>query len=296
LNIKQILLYIFLGGIKMEKIALVTDSTSDLPQELIDKYDVKILPLKIIYKDKEYIDRETITPQEVYDSLKYELPHTSLPSIQEMDDLFTQLEKDGYTHVIAVTISSNLSGTFNAIKLVSENHTNLISTIFDSKALTLGAGELILQCGDLINNGKNYNEIINMLPKLRDKISVFYIVDTLEYLIKGGRIGKVSGTIGKILNLKPIISINKEGVYYTYKKARGKKPAIKTLLSVTKEKAELSKLKIWVMHGAAYEEGIELLNTLKTFTNITSLNMGEIGPVAGVHTGPGLLGLVIVEE
>jgi fatty acid kinase fatty acid binding subunit len=280
----------------MEKIALVTDSTSDLPQELIDKYDVKILPLKIIYKDREYIDRETITPQEVYDSLKYELPHTSLPSIQEMDDLFEQLEKDGYTHVITVTISSNLSGTFNAIKLVSEEHTNLISTVFDSKALTLGAGELIIQCGDLINKGKSYNEILELLPKLRDKISVFYIVDTLEYLIKGGRIGKVSGTLGKILNIKPIISIDNEGIYYTYKKARGKKHATNALLSITKEKAELSKLKIWVMHGSAYEEGMNFLNTLKSFPNITSLNFGEIGPVAGVHTGPGLLGIVIVEQ
>lgn len=282
-----------IGGIKLEKIALITDSTSDLDKETIQKYDIKVLPLRIIYKDREYIDRVNITPQEVYDSLKNETPSTSLPSIQDMEELFSTLEKEGYTHAIAIPISSGLSGTFNSFKLVSENHPNLITTVFDSKSLTLGAGAIVLECAELIRNKKPYKEIISTLPKIRDKISVFYVVDTLEYLIKGGRIGKVSGTIGSLLNIKPIISINTDGIYYTYKKVRGKKQAINKLIEITKETLNNSKAKIWVMHGGALEEGKKLYSHFKNIPNIVSLNFGDISPVAGVHTGPGLIGIII---
>ncbi|MEA4825963.1 MAG: DegV family protein [Clostridium sp.] len=280
----------------MEKIALITDSTSDLNDTIINEYDIKVLPLKIIYKDREYIDRVTITPQQVYDSLSVEVPHTSLPSIHEMNDLFSKLEEEGYTHAIAICIGSGLSGTYNTLKLAASEHDKLKITVFDSKSLTLGAGALVIGCGEMLKQGKCYDEIVNSLPSMRNKISVYYIVDTLEYLIKGGRIGKVSGTIGKLLNLKPIISIDPEGVYYTYTKVRGKNQAKTKLMEIIKDNLTNSKAKIWVMHGGALEEGKKFYESLKDDSNITSLSFGEISPVAGVHTGPGLIGVVIVKE
>lgn len=207
----------------MTKIALVTDSTSDLNHEEIKKYNIHVLPLKIVYSHREYTDRVDITPDEVYDNMKVEVPKTSLPSMEEIDRLFEKLKKEGYTHVIAITISTGLSGTFNSVRLVSENHPELTFEIFDSRALSLGAGAIVLECGEMIESGKSFDEIIAELPNLRDKISIYYVLDTLKYLIKGGRIGKVSGSIGEVLNLKPIISINDEGVYYTHSKVRGRK-------------------------------------------------------------------------
>lgn len=280
----------------MEKIALITDSTSDLSNEIINEYDVKILNLKIIYKDKEYIDKVNIAPQEVYDNLSVEVPHTSLPSIEDMHNLFSRLESEGYTHAIVTGIGSGLSGTFSALKLVASEHENIITTVFDSKSLTLGAGAIIIGCGEMLKQGKKYDEVVAELPYMREKISVFYIVDTLEYLIKGGRIGKVAGTIGQLLNIKPIISINDEGVYYTHSKARGKKQANSKLIEIINDKLKESKARIWVMHGGAVEEGKKLYDYLSTNPNITSLNFGDISPVAGVHTGPGLVGVVIVKE
>lgn len=280
----------------MDKIALITDSTSDLDKKTIDKYNIKVLPLRIVYKDKEYIDKVNITPKEVYDNLHIEVPHTSLPSMEDIENLFLRLEKEEYTHAIIVPISSGLSGTYNTLKLVSENHTQLETTIFDSKSLTLGAGAIVIKCAELMESGKGYKEIVEMLPKIRDSISVYYIVDTLKYLIKGGRIGKVSGTVGELLNLKPIISIDSEGIYYTYTKVRGKKKALSTLFEISTNILESNKCRIWVMHGGAEEEGLKFYESFKNLKNITHLGFGDISPVAGVHTGPGLIGIAIMKE
>jgi len=280
----------------MSKIALITDSTSDVDKEMIEMYDLKVLPLRIIYKDREYIDRITITPKEVYDNFAYEIPSTSLPSMQDMEDMYLKLEEEGYTHAIAVIISANLSGTYNTLRLVSENHPSIETCVFDSKSLTIGEAAIVEECGEMIKCGKSFNEIVEALPEIQSRVTVYYAVDTLKYLIKGGRIGKVSGTIGEILNIKPIISINSDGVYYTYAKAKGKKKAISKLVDIAREALENTPCKIWVMHGGAYEEVKPFSETIAALPNITRLSFGEISPVAGVHTGPGLLGIIIVKE
>lgn len=280
----------------MQKIALITDSSCDLTKEIINKYDIKILPLRIIYKDKEYIDRVTINPNEVYDNLVNEIPTTSMPSMGDMENLFTLIEEQGYTHVIAITLSSGLSGTFNALKLVSENHSNLVSYLFDSKSLSLGLGALVHECGKLISDGRSFEEIVDMLPAIKEKISLFYVVETLEYLKKGGRIGKVAGTIGDLLNIKPIISIDDEGKYFTYAKVRGRKQSITKLIDIAKETLETTKAKIFVMHGGALEQGEKIYDLFSKTPNVTSLYFTDISPALGVHTGPGLLGIAVVKE
>ena len=104
----------------MEKIALLTDSACDIDEGTIEKYNVEVLPFRIIYRDREYVDKIEITPREVYDNMKYEIPKSSLPSLDDMEGAFNRFERENYTHVIAVTISSGLSGTYNALKMVSK--------------------------------------------------------------------------------------------------------------------------------------------------------------------------------
>lgn len=280
----------------MNKIALISDSSCDLTEDLINKYNVRIMPLRIIYKDKEYIDRVNITPQEVYNRLSIEIPTTSMPSMLDMENIYTNLEKEGYTHVIAITISSGLSGTFNAVKLVSENHPSLVTCIFDSKSLSAGLGALVVECGKLIAEGKSFEEIVDILPVIKKQISVYYVVETLEYLKKGGRIGKVSATIGELLHIKPIISVDEEGKYYTYAKVRGRKQSINKLIDIAKETLSTTKAKLFVLQGGALEEGKKLYDSFIGMNNLSSLNFADISPALGVHTGPGLLGVVIVKE
>jgi DegV family protein with EDD domain len=280
----------------LSKIALVTDSSCDLNEEIIKRHNIKVVPLRIIYKDKEYIDRVNITPQQVYDNLTVEVPTTSMPSMGDIENVFNAIEAEGYTHVIAITISSGLSGTYNTVKLVSENHPNLITCVFDSKSLSAGLGALVDKCGHLISEGKSFEEIINTLPSIKERISVYYVLETLEYLKKGGRIGKVAGTIGELLNLKPIISVDEEGKYFTYAKVRGRRQSINKLIDIGDEVLKTTKATLFVLHGDALEEGQKLYQLFETKNNVSSLHFGDISPALGVHTGPGLLALIVVKE
>jgi DegV family protein with EDD domain len=280
----------------LNKIALITDSSCDLTKEIIKKYNIRVVPLRIIYKDKEYIDRVNIEPQEVYDNLVKEIPTTSMPSMQDIGDTFAAIEQEGYTHVIAITISSGLSGTFNTVKLVSGSHPNLVTCIFDSKTLSAGLGALVAECGELIEQGKEFEEIVNALPSIKERISVYYVLETLEYLKKGGRIGKVAGTIGELLNLKPIISVDAEGKYFTYAKVRGRKQSICRLSDIAKDVLTTTKAKLFILQGGAMEEGRKLYDSFVDMPNVTSLHFGDISPALGVHTGPGLLAIIIAKE
>ncbi|OFI06966.1 DegV domain-containing protein [Clostridium acetireducens DSM 10703] len=282
----------------MNKIALITDSTADLNEEIIKKYDVKILPFRIIYKDKEYKDSIEITPKEVYKSLEREVPTSSLPSMKDMDNLFSSLEKDGYTHAIAVTLSSGLSGIYNALKLISDNHPKIISHIIDSKSISCGEGVIVETCGKLIEKGKNFEQIINAVPNFMKRMHIFFVVGTLEYLKKGGRIGKIYGTIGEILNIKPIVSIDKEdGKYYTYSKVRGRKQSLKKLIDIAKDILKTKKCKVYLREGNAYDDTKKVYDELIKLPNVTSIDFnGNISPVSGVHSGPGLVGMGLLEE
>ena len=278
----------------MEKIALITDSGCDLTKEQLEEYNINLLPFRVIYKDKEFADRIEISPEYVYDNLSKEVPTTSLPSIQTMEDTITRLVEEGYTHIIAVSISSNLSGTYNSLRLICEGHPEIKTYIYDTKILSVPQGIITLECAKMIKAGKSFDEIIKTLPELRKNIIAFYTLDTLEYLKRGGRIGKVTGTIGEVLNLKPIISVNDDGVYYSHSKTRGKKQAVSKMKQLL-ENDFLSKGKynVWVLEGGNKKEAEHFLNNIKDNKNIVNLSTATIGPALGVHTGPGLIGFAV---
>lgn len=282
----------------MEKIALITDTTADLSEDIINKYNVNVLPFRIIYKDREYKDRIDITPKEVYENLYKEIPTSSLPSMEDIDNLFIKLKKEGYTHAIAVVLSSGLSGIYNAVKLVSENHPEINTYVYDSKSISAGEAVFVEKCIDMINKNEKFSNIIKEMDKLRKRCHLFFMVDTLEYLKRGGRIGKISGAIGELLNIKPIISIDKnDGKYYTVNKARGKKQSINKLIDEIKKILKNNRACIYMGHGNGLENCKNVYENIKKLNNILKVQfIGEISPVSGVHSGPGLVGIVVVEE
>lgn len=281
----------------MNKIALISDSTCDLSKDILQKYDVKLLPFRIIYKDKEYLDGVDITPEEVYGQLEVEIPTTSIPSLKDMHDLYQNLLREGYTHAIVITLSSGLSSISNAVQMVSADYPAITSYVYDSKTISLGEGILVENCGEMIKAGKSFEEIVAALPEMKKRMNLFFVVDTLEYLKRGGRIGKIAGVIGEILQIKPIISIDGEGKYFTFDKVRGRKQSINRILEIAREILERKKCKIYLMSGAAREEARNLMDRLSTLNNVTSIFYGgDISPVSGVHSGPGLVGVVIMEE
>lgn len=277
----------------MEKIALIVDSACDLSLETIKEKNIELLPLRITYSHGEYRDKIDISADEIYDNLEKEVPKTSLPSAKDTNDILDKLEAEGYTHVIAITISSGLSGTFNSVRLALEDHPKLTSYVFDTKILAMPEGIVALEVSNLISKGLSFDEIVSSIPNIRKNITGLFTINTLEYLKKGGRIGRISGTIGEMLNLKPVVSVDEDGVYYTICKARGRKQSISRLISILKEELEKGKCNVWVLQGGALEEAKALKETIKDFKNIESVNLSQISPALGVHGGPGLLGLAI---
>lgn len=274
------------------KIALVTDSTSDLPQEFVDQHHIKVLPLRVVYQDREYLDRIEIQPNEVYESLAQEVPSTSMPSVGEVTDLFSRLIKEGYQEILAIHISSGLSGTINSVRLAAGNFPSAKIEVIDSKSISMGIGILVQEAADFIRNGMSLSSVAERIHEIRENLSVIFVVKTLEYLKRGGRIGYVSATMGSILDLKPVISVNEEGKYVTLAKVRGRKKSLEKLIEIVKEAAEKNIIKLTVMHGDAKEEAKYIFDELKNISRIKKIGFEEVGPVIGVHTGPGVVGIV----
>lgn len=276
----------------MNKIAIVTDSTCDLPDEILEKYDIKILPLRIIYSNKEFRDRIEIFPKEVYEKLEIEIPKTSLPSPEDVNNLFKELQEQGYTHVLGILISSALSGTYNMVKNFTNKFNELKIELLDSKSLTMGLGFSVLEAAKEVRKTNDFSKVCKKAKEVMKHSKVFYVLKTLDYLRKGGRIGVIEGTVGELLGIKPIISIDEEGKYYAHAKVRGRKKSIEELYKIIKEKVADKKVNVAVMHGNAEREGLDLLERIKEFSNINETFFGPISPVLGVHTGPGLIGLI----
>ncbi len=281
----------------MEKIAIITDSTCGVPQEYIEKYNIEVMRLKIIYGEKEYIDGIDIQPNEVYDRLSVEVPTTSMPSVQDATNLLEGLIEKGYTHVIGLFISAGLSGTMNSFRIAAEQlEDKITSFVHDTKMISMATGLVVIETAKMIEEGYSFKEICAEIPKMQERTTLYFTVDTLEYLIKGGRIGKVSGTIGQMLNLKPIITMDDEGMYTTAGKVRGSKKALSELMRLGKELLDKGKGKVVVMTGTMKEEADKLREYFSSHKNAEFIHQGVFTPVIGVHAGPRIVAFTVMEE
>lgn len=279
----------------MNKIAIVTDSTCDLPAQIIADMGIHVIPLRIIYRDRDYRDRVEISPEEIYERFSEEIPRSSLPVPEDVLKTFNGLIEEGYTHIIGIFISSGLSGTFNMIRSVTEDMKQAVIELVDSKTLSLGAGFAVLETAKELAKTGSFEQT---LAKARDAVAktrTFYVIKTLEYLRKGGRIGLVEGTIGDLLNIKPIISVNESGVYYTHRKIRGRKKSVQELFAIGQEMMKEKLYDIGILHGNAPEEAQDVYDQFRAMTNVRDMFLEQISPVLAVHTGPGLVGLVLSE-
>ena len=281
----------------MEKIALITDSACDIDEETLRKYQVHVLPFKIIYNSREYTDKVDITAQEVYRNMKTEIPKSSLPSMEDMEKLYQKLDEDNYTHVISINISSGISGTVNAVRLISEQYPHIKTYLYDTKSTSVIEGILLKKCGELICDGKSFDEITKEIPKLKEKLHFYFVFGTLEYAIKGGRIGKISGTIGDILDIKPIVGFDEvNGQIFTHEKIRGRNKSISRLIQIGEKIVQVTPCDAYVIHGNVEEEALKTCDRLRQTPGIKNVFLiGQISTVVGVYSGPGTIGICYVE-
>ena len=208
-----------------EKIALLTDSTADLPAPMREGKPIYVVPLKIRCEDGEYSDGVDITAEGVYERLhRGELPRTSLPEGGVVSDTLDQIRADGYERVIAVMLSSGLSGTYNMVRLQAGQRDDLEIAVFDSRSGSLGIGIMVLQLWEEILSGSSWDTLVReRAPHLVANTFPFFSVDTLEYLRRGGRIGRITALAGTMLSIKPIITFSDDGQLQSIAKVRGRR-------------------------------------------------------------------------
>lgn len=276
-----------------EKIAILIDSGTDVPQEYIQRYGMYVAPLKIIFSDREYTDGVDITPEMLYKRFETEIPKTSLPTGEDITALLERIRTDGYEKVLAVTISAGLSGTFNIIDLIGKNYEGLTVHTVNTRNIGIGSGLIAIQAAEDIAAGMSWAELIRTTEARVANSKVHFCVKTLDYLQKGGRIGLVSSILGTALNLKPIISCNDDGIYYVAAKVRGRKQSLqKTLELACAFAAKHKRYALAIAHSAAAEEAQYLREELlKRLPNPHLVVFGPISPTLTVHTGPGLVGI-----
>jgi DegV family protein with EDD domain len=280
-----------------EKIAILTDSGSDVPAEIVKSMGIFVLPLQVNYKAKSYSDGVDIDAQTIYENLTTEIPTTSLPTGQVVADTIAKIEAQGYTHILAVVLSAGLSGTCNMIRLTAE-HSKLPMKVIDTKNIGIGSGLSVIKAAQWANEGFTFADLSDKVEQIIENTKVFFVLNTLEYLQKGGRIGKVSAFVGQTLDLKPIITCNEEGIYTTVTKVRGRKGSLTRIKEIACSSVEgATKINIAFAHGDALEEVSRIKeDVLSRLNNVKDVYVGPVSPALGVHTGPGLIGICVQIE
>lgn len=277
------------------KIAVLTDSGSNLSESFIKSHkNLYVVPLMIIIDGKSYRDQVEISAEEIYSQIDEKNITTSLPEISDLKKTIETIKKEGYTDILVINISSGLSGTFNAFRVELESVEGINVVQYDTKTLGAAQGYLVEEALELVKEGKKIDQIIKVLDVQRyQKSAAYYTINTLKYLRKGGRIGKVEGTIGDLLHIKPVITVNDEGVYVTSAKAFGLKRSLINMKNILIEKFNQLKLDLTIHYGNDFEKAKELGENLKKALNIRNLTISALTPVLGIHTGPEMFAYIV---
>jgi DegV family protein with EDD domain len=275
---------------------IVTDSAADIPPaEAID--ELIVAPLFIQFPEQE-VSSDSISIDDFYDRLRAmrpKIPTTSQPSAGVFAEIYRWLAAAG-EEILSIHISSGLSGTIEAAKLGAQQALNANVTFFDSLTLSGGQRYLVLAAVNGIRKGFSSQAILAQLERMRAATEVIYTLDTLEYLARGGRIGRVQALAGSLLKIKPVIKVDKEdGKYSTVAKSRTIKQAMETITDyLEKTYNQAGSLMVSVMHGQLADQARELSDMLCRRLPVEKLEILRISPVLGVHTGPGVVGAAVV--
>ncbi|MCK8823602.1 DegV family protein [Fuchsiella alkaliacetigena] len=282
-------------------VKIVSDSTLDLPEELVQQFGIEIVPLTVNFANEFFEDRLGLSSQEFFQRLVAadELPTTSQPSVGMFKEKYLELAAEAEV-IISIHLADQLSGTYKAAYAAAqqvEQETETGIVVIDSCSASLGLGMLVLHAARLVENGVDLVELKAELEKRIASTTVFFTVDTLEYLEKGGRIGKASAFLGSLLNIKPILKLDEQGVVDSHSKVRGQKKALKKLRVLTKQALAEREVEaapsLGIIHGNNLAGAEELKEQVADLADWKEIVISEISPVIGTHTGPGVLGLVV---
>ncbi|KQL32923.1 hypothetical protein AN960_23450 [Bacillus sp. FJAT-25509] len=278
---------------------IIVDSSSDLPTEILKKYDISVIPLRVYdQSDKEYLDGVNLKSHELMQRMKNGENFTS--SLPSYDAIYqTLVSCSANQNCIYLTCSGDLSGTYNFAQLVKldilENNPNASIHIIDTRSVSLGICVLVMELIEGLNNDESFENLIKRLHHNINKIQHIFTIEDLQYLIRGGRVGKFAGFLGGMLNINPIMEVS-EGKFKPLEKVRGRKKALNRMLELMKiRKDELSK-NVAVVYGVKDDSTEQFIKQLKDLIGIEQIIENSVGSAVGVHTGPSAIGIFFLSN
>ncbi len=281
----------------MTRIALITDSTASLPTELARRYNIHVIPTYVIIGGKTFLDGVDLAPGEFYRLLQEAeaLPTTSQPSVGDFVELYTKLSQEA-EDILSIHLSEQLSATMSSALAARKEMGTVPIHVIDSRSASMGLGFIVLAAARALEEGKSLSQVMEVIEGLIPRMNVIFVVDTLEYLRRGGRIGGASALIGSILSIKPILYL-KGGRVEVLEKVRTKRRAKERLLEIMAERLGSAKgIHVAILHAEALEEAQVIKDQIVRQFEPVELYVDELNPVVGTHVGPGTIGLVFYAE
>lgn len=282
-------------------VKIITDSAADLPVELLQAYDIDLIPLRVYDEaETEYLDGVTLESVTLLQKMREGAVYrTSLPSLETFQEKFVSYAKEG-NPCIYLAFSSELSGTYQSSVVikeeVKETYADLDLEIIDTKCASLGQGLVVLEAAKMAKGGASKEDILNRVAFLMNHMEHIFTVADLQYLVRGGRLSKVAGFIGGLLNIKPILNVE-EGKLVPLEKVRGKKKVLSRIVDIMEERGkDLKGQTIGMTHGNDLETAKALKSLITERFGCEVFIVNTIGAAIGAHTGPGVITLFFLNE
>jgi DegV family protein with EDD domain len=281
----------------LPRVAIVTDSTSCIPQPLIDDLHISWLPYYIHRGDEELLDLVTISPDKFYTWMQtaQELPKTACPGPGDYLSTYKKLAEHGYKEIVSIHMTSKGSGAYQAARtaqgMIKEENLDLVIEVVDTLNVSMCQGWMVIEAARTALEGKSLVDVVERIQQMIPVTRMLQTADTLKYLYMGGRIGRAQHLVGSVLNLKPVISME-DGIIVPVGTARSRKRAYQTMVDkIESVVGTMGKIKIAYVHAAAEGEALKIKNLVEARLSPVETIIAELSPALGVHTGPGTAGL-----
>lgn len=273
------------------RVAIVTDSTANLPDEIMQEYGIQVIPLTVNWSGESLLDGVDIQVDAFYNRLRTakEMPTTSQPSVGQFVEFFQDVSKTAET-IVGIFISEALSGTMDSARAAAREMADIPIELVDSKSAAMGLALIVTQAARWADEGLGYKEIAKQARELVPHIRLLFVVDTLEFLHRGGRIGGARRLLGSVLSIKPILHLL-DGKIESFESVRTKKKAVARLMSVVGEAGWGPQMHYGVLDAMAPETADEMYHEILSHGEPAELLRGGISPVIGTHIGPGAVGI-----
>jgi DegV family protein with EDD domain len=277
----------------MPRVGIVTDSTCDLTPAELERAGVKMVPLKVLIGDESNLDWIEMAPQEFYKRLATAsvLPKTSQPTPADFLAVYRELADAGCEGIVSIHLSAQLSGTVSSATLAAADSPIPVH-IIDTKKVTQAVALVVMAACEARDAGQDADAVAARAQAVSESMRLFFVLDTLDYLVKGGRAGKAQGLAASLLNIKPVLNVNADGIIEPFKKAKGRKKALAELAAhVAEESRTEGRLRVALLHACSADEGRDLhAELVAAGTDMEFAGTGLVGAVVGTYAGPEAVG------